>query len=255
MSQISEEKLERAAGLFRKAKYAVAFTGAGISTPSGIPDFRSNKSGLWEKENPNEVASLTVFNTKPETFFDWFRPLARTAFLAFPNQAHIALAKLEEAGIIKAVITQNIDNLHQRAGSTNVVEVHGTMNTFTCLSCGKHHRLSDIAGSFFDRDEIPFCEICRKPLKPDVILFEELLSMKAWADAEMHFEKADLVLVAGSSLEVTPANSLPVHAHRKGAILMINNLSDTFLDGYAEFVFHNNVVDTIPKLANLILNT
>ena len=126
-----QEGIEFAAELFRKAEHAIVLTGAGLSTPSGIPDFRSEETGLWSRVEPLEVASLNTFRTHPEKFYAWFRPLASQIFNAKPNQAHIALAHLEEAGRIRSVATQNIDMLHQKAGSKNVIEMHGTLKTFS----------------------------------------------------------------------------------------------------------------------------
>src|SRR5512140_2005759 len=131
-SLASQMAIEDAAVLIRKAKRAVVLTGAGISTPSGIPDFRSEGTGLWSREEPLEVASLTTFRTAPERFFQWFRPLVGQIFYASANAAHIALAQLEQAGHLSTIITQNIDGLHQKAGSACVVETHGTMRTLTC---------------------------------------------------------------------------------------------------------------------------
>ena len=133
--------IEFAVKHLKKARHTVVLTGAGVSTPSGIPDFRSTDESIWGKVNPMEVASLSIFRIQPEKFFNWFRPLAKTIFDADPNPAHTALAKLEEAGFVKEIITQNIDGLHQRAGSKIVHEVHGTLNTLTCGSCfSKHQR-------------------------------------------------------------------------------------------------------------------
>ena len=119
--------IERTADLLCNARHAIALTGAGVSTPSGIPDFRSPGSGMWEQVDPFEVASIIAFRRQPEVFFNWLRPLARLLQEAQPNPAHVALAQLEAAGIVKAVITQNIDGLHQKAGSQCVLEVHGHM--------------------------------------------------------------------------------------------------------------------------------
>ncbi|MFN2144871.1 MAG: SIR2 family NAD-dependent protein deacylase, partial [Anaerolineales bacterium] len=127
--------IEKAAQCFSESHYAIALTGAGISTPSGIPDFRSSHDGLWEKYNPMEVASLTAFRLRPEKFYQWFRPLTRTIIEAEPNPAHLALADLEKHGILKEIITQNIDGLHQKAGAKVVHEVHGTLRSLTCVSC------------------------------------------------------------------------------------------------------------------------
>ena len=127
--------IKYAAELVRKAKNVVVLTGAGISTPSGIPDFRSEGTGLWSRDEPMEVASLNTFRTDPERFFVWFRPLANQIFNAEPNPAHVALAKLEKAGRVHCIITQNIDTLHHKAGSKNVIEMHGTLRTLSCTQC------------------------------------------------------------------------------------------------------------------------
>jgi NAD-dependent deacetylase len=254
MPSIPQDEMSRAAEFFHAAKYTVVFTGAGISTPSGIPDFRTERTGLWTKDDPMKVASLTAFRNHPKVFFDWLRPLAKSAFHAQPNLAHIALAKLEEAGVVKAVITQNIDNLHQKAGSKRVIELHGSMNSLTCLTCRKAYAISRFIEPFFEREENPYCPGCRSLLKPDIILFEEMLPMKAWSQAEMHCDRADLILVVGSSLEVSPANSLPVYALRHGAVLIINNLTPTFLDNDAKLVFPWDVVEFVPSLTKIILD-
>ena len=140
----------KAASLLKAANYAIALTGAGISTPSGIPDFRSSNTGLWNKVNPLEVASLSAFRVHPEKFFEWFRPLTKQIIDAAPNPAHLALANLEREGYIQAVITQNIDGLHQKAGSKNVLEIHGSLNTLTCGSCYTKYPSADYITSFVD---------------------------------------------------------------------------------------------------------
>src|SRR5437773_1264487 len=131
----TQTALEDAAELFRKAKRVVVLTGAGFSTPSGIPDFRSEGSGLWSRDEPLEVASLSTFRTAPEKFFNWFRPLAGQIFDAQPNLAHEALAEFEQAGYENVILTQNIDGLHQKAGSSHIIEMHGTLRTLSCTQC------------------------------------------------------------------------------------------------------------------------
>src|SRR5512141_1382467 len=153
----SQTAIEDAAELLRKAKRAVVLTGAGISTPSGIPDFRSEGTGLWSRDEPLEVASLRTFRTAPERFFEWFRPLAGQIYFAQPNAAHIALTQLEQAGHLKTIITQNIDTLHQKAGSTCVVETHGTLNTLTCTNCYQKYDSDRFLKSFIEDGKIPKC--------------------------------------------------------------------------------------------------
>jgi NAD-dependent deacetylase len=254
MVDLPEADIKHAGSLLRNAKHAIALTGAGISTPSGIPDFRSAQTGLWKKDNPMEVASLSAFRYRPERFFDWLRPLVKTAAEAVPNPAHTALAQLEQAGVIKAVITQNIDFLHQKAGSQKVIPVHGTMNTLTCSKCSRNYPVEDFLEPFLVQKIFPLCPVCSAILKPDIVLFEEMLPMNAWQEAELHCDQADLILVIGSSLEVTPANSLPLYALRSGAALIINNFTPTYLDDQAEILFPYDVVDTIPRIADEVIH-
>lgn len=228
--------METAVELLSYASYAVAFTGAGISTPSGIPDFRSPDTGLWNKNDPFKVASLYVFRHDPESFFNWIKPLAEKAEKAKPNAAHQSLAKMEQAGIIKSVITQNIDGLHQKAGSQNVLELHGSARTATCLNCGREHGENYFKDLLWRDDQMPTCKNCGKIIKPDVILIGEMLPRDTWNAAYQTCLDADLILVVGSSLEVSPANSLPETGIRNGAKLIINNLSATHLDVYADVI-------------------
>src|SRR5574340_1639743 len=176
--------LEFAADLFRHARRTMVLTGAGISTPSGIPDFRSEGTGLWSRDEPLEVASLNTFRTRPAVFFEWFRPLAGQIYNARPNAAHYAISELEKAGRVQAVIPQNIDVLHQKAGSTNVIELHGSLRTLTCTQCYKQVESSRFMNSFAENGELPHCPSCHALLKPDVILFGEQLPQKAWLQAQ-----------------------------------------------------------------------
>jgi len=150
-----EAKIERAAELIRQSQHMVAFTGAGHSTPSGIPDFRSPGSGLWEKDNPLLVASIWAFRLNPKTFYNWIRPLAETMLNAAPNPAHYALADLEARGILKTIITQNIDNLHQRAGSRRVLELHGHMREATCVRCYREVPVDPMVEAFIRDGQVP----------------------------------------------------------------------------------------------------
>lgn len=241
--------LDRAADLIRAAASAVAFTGAGISTPSGIPDFRSANTGLWMKNDPMEVASVTAFRRRPEVFFNWLRPLARDILQAQPNPAHYGLARLENAGRLKAIITQNIDSLHQKAGSKNVIEVHGSAARLECLKCGAWYPTEDYIGVFITEGNIPRCASCSAILKPSITLFEEMLPQKAWNQAENACRRADLILVVGSSLEVTPAAYLPVYALENHARLIIINLTATPLDRRADVLLRSDAAEVVPLIA------
>ena len=249
-----DNAIRRAARLIKASQKAVVLTGAGYSTPSGVPDFRSQGSGLWTKYLPMEVASLSTFRYDPEKFFSWLRPLASHMMCAKPNPAHIALAELENAGYIKAIVTQNIDFLHQRAGSKTVFEIHGTFNTLTCVSCYQQYSSQDFLDSYIKDGVIPHCPNCQSVLKPDVILFEEQLPVRTWMLAQEACSTCDLILVAGTSLEVMPSAGLPVKALDNGAHLIMVNKSTTFIDERADLLFLDDVAKIIPRIAKEVLN-
>lgn len=237
-----------AAEIIRGSQNGAVLTGAGVSTASGIPDFRSTNSGIWEKFDPFEVASLTSFRYHPEKFFKWMRPLAQDMRLAQPNSAHVALAQLQQAGFIKSIITQNIDGLHQRAGSQNVLEVHGTMDSLTCVSCYQQVKAESYMEPYLEKGKIPHCPGCKHVLKPDIVLFGEQLPVHTWLKANTASKQCDLMIVVGSSLEVLPVAGLPMRALENGAHLILMNQSNTYLDVRADVVFHDNVVDVLPRL-------
>ncbi len=248
-----EARIAFAASLIRRAKHAVLLSGAGISTPSGIPDFRSEEGGLWTRVDPMEVASLTVFRHTPERFFEWFRPLAFQIYHAKPNPAHQAVATLERAGYLRAVITQNIDNLHQKAGSQRVIPVHGTLETLTCRECFHKVGAENYLEPFVREGIIPRCPRCGGILKPDVILFGEQLPQKAWMQAQEEIQRCDLLIVAGSSLEVMPVAALPIQALDRGAHLIIINQSETYLGVRADVLLLDDVARVLPDLARTVL--
>jgi NAD-dependent deacetylase len=237
-----------AADIIRNCRRAVVLTGAGISTPSGIPDFRSTESGLWSHFDPFEVASLNSFRYNPEKFFNWIRPLALDMNAAQPNPAHLALARLEQEGYLKAVITQNIDGLHQRAGSGRVLEVHGSMGSLTCVSCYAKFEAQDHIQPFLEQGVIPRCPDCQSVLKPDVVLFGEQLPVRTWLQAQETSKNCDVMIVAGSSLEVLPVAGLPMRALENGAHLIIINQTQTYIDVRADVVFHEDVTEIIPRI-------
>lgn len=253
-SSQTKTNIEYAAELLRKAKYAVVLTGAGISTPSGIPDFRSEGTGLWSRDEPMEVASLNTFRTTPERFFVWFRPLAGHIFSAKPNPAHEALARLEDVGRVKGIITQNIDALHHKAGSKNVIEMHGTLRTLSCTQCFQQADAEQYLKAFVEQGKLPYCSSCNGLMKPDVILFGEQLPQQAWYDAQRECRKCDLILVAGSSLEVLPVAGLPMQAIDRGAHLVILNNATTYLNVRADVVIQEDVADILPAIAEQVFN-
>jgi len=253
-SSQTKSNIEYAAELLRKAKNAVVLTGAGISTPSGIPDFRSEGTGLWSRDEPLEVASLNTFRTDPERFFVWFRPLAGQIYHAEPNPAHIALAELEKSGYVKSIITQNIDALHHKAGSKNIIEMHGTLRTLSCTQCFQQAEAKKYLKSFIEEGELPRCPVCNGLLKPDVILFGEQLPQQAWYAAQRESRQCDLMLVAGSSLEVLPVAGLPMQAIDRGAHLVILNKSTTYLNVRADVIIQEELADVLPAIAEQVLN-
>jgi NAD-dependent deacetylase len=246
-----DEKIEQGAELFLQSQHAVAFTGAGHSTRSGIPDFRSPDSGLWEKHNPMLVASIWAFRLNPNAFFKWIGPMVDTLVGAEPNAAHKALAELEQLGHLQAVVTQNIDGLHQRAGSTRVLELHGHMRKATCVRCYKKVPIDPALEQLVRRGKVPHCA-CGGVLKPDVILFGEQLPIRVLNKAMNEARRCDLILVAGSSLEVTPAADIPVLAVDCGAKAMIVNLEPTFFDSRADIVIRGDVAEILPRLVQAV---
>lgn len=247
-SAFHSPSLQSAIDAIREASHTVVLTGAGISTPSGIPDFRSSANSLWSKYNPFEVASIWGFREKPERFYEWIRPLAHTVLDARPNPAHVALAELERRGYLKTLVTQNIDNLHQLAGSQNVLEVHGHLRTIACVDCGHREPAAGWLHRILQPHFVPTCPHCGGPMKPDVVLFGEPLAEEAILAAQEEALRSDLFIVAGSSLEVLPAADLPALAVRGGARLIIINLGMTPYDHLADILLPGDVADILPRL-------
>ncbi len=240
--------LDRAADILCRAQYAIALTGAGVSTPSGIPDFRSPGSGLWEYANPMEVATIYAFRQNPQRFFDWIRPLAALTCEAEPNAAHHALAQLQRRGILHLIITQNIDGLHQRAGATQVAEVHGHTREATCMNCYQVVPADRYLSKFISDGLTPRCAQCDGVLKPNVTLFGEALPAQAMLMSSQAARRCDTMLIAGSSLEVTPAADLPDLALAHHAKLIIVNFTSTHLDAWADVLIHGDVAEVLPHI-------
>jgi NAD-dependent deacetylase len=235
-----KERIDRVAGMVAKSESVVVFTGAGISTESGIPDFRS-PGGFWTKFDPEDF-TIENFLRNPETRRkQWHFLLSGGLFQsARPNSAHEAIAELENLGRLNCVITQNIDNLHQKAGNDpeNVFELHGNMRWIRCLDCGNRYPIDEILQRNRNSDEAPVCGSCAGILKPDVIFFGEALPEDTLREATWRASHCDLMLVVGSSLVVYPAATMPLYAKQSGARLVIVNLSETPADGIADVVIH-----------------
>ena len=225
---------ERLAELIRGARAVVALTGAGISVPSGIPDFRSPVTGIWENVDPMEVAHITSFRRNPVRFWRFYGERFAVLDGKRPNAAHRALAELESRGLLEAVITQNIDGLHRAAGTRDVIEVHGSVATASCPECGGEVPLAEVrrrAGAA--EDGVPRCDADESPLKPDVVLFGELLDDQAMTRASTLATAADLLICVGSSLEVFPVAGLPQLTLAAGGDVAIVTRSETSYDGRA----------------------
>jgi len=246
--------IEFAAELLGSAKRAVVLTGAGLSTPSGIPDFRSEGTGLWSEDEALEVASLSTFRAHPERFYAWFRPLAAQILGARPNEAHQALADLERRGQLQSIATQNVDTLHQKAGTREVIEIHGTIATLTCTQCFQKVDAPPYLAPFVERGVVPVCRQCGAVLKPDVILFGEQLPQAAWLRAQGACRSCDLMIVAGCSLEVLPVAGLPMQALDCGAHLLIINNRPTYLDARADACLEGDVAQILPAIAQKVIH-
>ena len=248
LSPATLHDIRNAADIIRGCRKGVVLSGAGISTPSGIPDFRSTNSGLWERFDPADVASLSSFRYDPQKFFTWIRPLVTQMVAALPNTAHQALAHLEAMNYLRTTITQNIDGLHQKAGAKNVLEVHGSLETLSCINCFCKLSSSAYIDPFVQQGVIPHCPDCGGILKPNLILFGEQLPARTWLLAQEACRKADLMIIAGSSLEVLPVAGLPMRALENGAHLIVINQSQTYLDIRADVVLRENVADILPRI-------
>jgi NAD-dependent deacetylase len=235
----------RAAELLSGARSAVVLTGAGISVPSGIPDFRSPGTGLWEKVDPMEVATIDAFRRDPDRFWRFYSERFATLRHKRPNPAHEAVAELERRGLVRGVITQNVDRLHRLAGSTRVVEVHGSIDWSVCPECGARTELERVIEQVEGADGAPECPACIAPLKPDVVLFGELLPERAMAEAEGLAAEADLMLCIGSSLEVYPVAGLPAVTRSAGGRLAVVTRGPTPYDREAEAKLSGDVVEEL----------
>jgi len=231
MTGISGDHLEAFAGLLRSARYCVVFTGAGVSTLSGIRDFRG-KNGLYKTADAEKIFDLDYFLRDPSYYYRHAKDFIYDLEEKEPNIVHTEIARLEAAGIVKAVITQNIDLLHQKGGSKNVIEVHGSPLVHRCLQCDATYSFEEIA-AIVRRDELPLCRDCGGTVKPDITFFGESLPARAVEDAVRESARADLMVVLGSTLLVQPAASFPLYSLQNGGDLVIVNDMPTPLDSHA----------------------
>jgi NAD-dependent deacetylase len=242
--QVATTDAARLASLLEESRAAVALTGAGISVPSGIPDFRSPGTGIWENVDPFEVATIDAFRRDPARFWSFYRPRFEALGDKQPNPAHEALVELESRGMLEAVVTQNVDRLHRKAGTKRLIEVHGSIDTSSCTSCGASWKLEDVE-RLFDDDGVAVCSCCMGYVKPDVVLFGEFLPEAAMAEAQELAAGADLLLCVGSSLEVHPVAGLPQLTLASGGRVAIVTQGATPYDAAAAVRMEGDVVEDL----------
>jgi NAD-dependent deacetylase len=241
---------EALAALIVERGPCVVLTGAGMSTESGIPDFRS-ATGIWADVDPFEVASIDAFRRDPGRVWRWYGPRIRGLLEAQPNRGHLALAALERAGHVRAVVTQNIDTLHARAGSEGIVEVHGSIQRAVCLACGRPEPIDALLAQLED-DPVPVCRACGNVPKPDVVMFGEMLPVDAFERAEQLVLDTDALVVVGSSLQVWPVAGLPESAVAHGGAVALVNDEATAFDSQAAIVVRGSAGATLASVAALL---
>jgi NAD-dependent deacetylase len=237
------------AELIRSARPCVVLTGAGVSTESGIPDFRS-PTGVWGQYDPMEYATIEAFESDPVKVWGFYALRYRALTEAQPNDAHLALAELERRGIVSAVITQNVDLLHERAGSRDVIEVHGSIRECVCLACGARYGLAEVL-RMLDGTAVPRCT-CGEVVKPGVVMFGELLEAEAIDRAFALAREAGLLLVVGSTLEVQPVAGLPWETLTAGGEVAIVNLGPTAFDSRASLKVDGKAGEVLRALVELL---
>ena len=233
----------------KASRHVIAFTGAGISAESGISTYRG-QGGIWSKYDPNIYANIDYFMSDPSYYWNFFRDVRYPMIKkAQPNPGHRALAELEKMGKLRLVITQNIDELHQQAGSTTVVELHGTTRRYFCLKCSERYDF-DTAYAMTEKEIPPPCSKCKGMIRPDVIMFGESLKTDVLRTAFEEADQSDFVFAIGSSLVVYPAADIPARAKRRGAKLAILNKDDTPLDNLADYVIQEPSGQVLPQIVD-----
>jgi len=221
--------IQKAADIINRSEKIVAITGAGISTEAGIPDFRSPGTGLWNRIDPMFAFTSLGFKLRPKAFYRLGLELIPPFLTAVPTEAHLFLAKVERLKKSCLIVTQNIDGLHQKAGSRNVVEIHGSLRRGFCIKCRREFSLEEIKYKT-EREIPPRCDACRKPIKPDIVLFGDPIPTECFQRAQQALHECDLLLIVGSSLLIYPVADLPGIAVRRGTDIIIVNLEPTLYD-------------------------
>lgn len=248
---MQEELIKKVAELIKEARKIIVFTGAGVSTESGIPDFRS-PGGVWQKYNPEDFYYQKFLSSEEarEKYWQMSREFYEPLQNAQPNAAHKAIVELEKMGKLDCVITQNVDNLHQKAGNSpeKVIELHGTAISVSCLSCRKKYTRAEIQSWLISGVRVPKCQECGGILKPDTVSFGQPMPPRETEEAFYRARNCDLFIVIGSSLVVQPAASVPLEAKNHGAKLIIINREPTYHDAYADVVIHGSAGEIMSKI-------
>ncbi|MFW9881269.1 MAG: NAD-dependent deacetylase [Candidatus Thorarchaeota archaeon] len=246
-----EKQINKLTELIFNSKNIVALTGAGMSTESGIADFRSPGTGLWEKLDPYEYGSINSYRAHPTKNMDFMFETGKAIFRAKPNQGHKALTKLQKLGKLKGILTQNIDRLHHKAKTNNIVEFHGNVMEAKCLDCGEIFPITTMVNQVL-QGKRPSCQVCNGMLKPNAIFFGEPLESNVLTAADEMIADCDLLIVLGSSLVVYPVAFYPQKALFLGAKLAIINIQATDMDSLAEVVIHEKIGDIFPKIISIV---
>jgi len=245
-------KIQKFAQLILDANNIVVLTGAGMSTESGIADFRSPGTGLWEKVNPDEFVSIHSYVSDTKKNLDFMLEMGLNIFKARPNKGHKMLTKLQKLGKLKGILTQNIDGLHQKAHSKNIVELHGTAHEAICMGCNKIFPITTMINQVMKGENRPSCEVCNGLLKPNAIFFGEPLRSEILSQADDLINSCDLLIILGSSLLVYPVAFYPRKAISLGAKIAIINIQETDVDSFAEVVIHEKIGDVFPLIVEIV---
>lgn len=246
-----EEKQKKLAELILESNNIVVLSGAGMSTESSIPDFRSPGTGLWEQEDPYEFASIYSYRANATKNMSSMLELGLTIFKARPNKGHRALTKLQRLGKLTGILTQNIDRLHHKAKSKNIIELHGNVMEAKCMQCRKIFPITVMVNQAL-RGSVPNCEECNGMLKPNAVFFGEPLESDVLQAADDMIENCDLLIVLGSSLVVYPVAFYPHKALSVGAKLAIINIQNTDMDDKAMVVIHDKIGDVLPPIVAMV---
>ncbi|MFX1266601.1 MAG: NAD-dependent deacetylase [Promethearchaeota archaeon] len=247
-----DDNIRKFAQIIIDAKNIVVLTGAGMSTESGIADFRSPGTGLWEKVDPNKFASIHSYVSDTQKNLEFMLEMGMNIFKAKPNKGHKALTKLQKLGKLEGILTQNIDGLHHKAHTNNIIELHGTANEAICMRCKEIYPITTMINQVLKGFYSPSCEVCGGLLKPNAIFFGEPLHSETLMRADKMIEECDLLIVLGSSLLIYPVAFYPRKALSAGAKLAIINIQQTDMDDYAEIVIHKKIGDILPRIVEIV---